>query len=254
MSRVVLAVWSVVAGGLLSGSALHRGGEAAGVTAQSSRFGVRVIVTAGRATYPRNALVVARLRVINTSHRAISLQTVCAPGSRPYSPMVARVVDARGRVLFPPAVGGEQGQICPPPSPFALPPGRSVLRREYVILRSPRLQAVVQLPRRRGGLVAVTANLRLRLVGADAPTITLRRSPELAAAVRLRHPGPLIYNQWASCSSPAGQLLSAESSNWVRSTQTRIAPLCVQPLQWQLVVGQVNHSVAQVRYSRTGNG
>jgi hypothetical protein len=226
-------------------------GAASGSTVSTRTFrgALRLSIFVARVRYPRDALILVRVRVKNVSKTSTSLQTVCEPGLAPYLPIFARVLDSSGRTLFPPALGGEQGQACPPASRISLGPGRTVTRRQYVVLRAPRVQAVIHVPTHAGASNDVTASVGVSLGPRDRPQLVVSANPDLFAQVRPAVPGPLVYKQWVRCTSQNGQSGSAEGSGWVRTSRTRIAPLCIQPVQWQVVVGQVNHSVAEFDYT-----
>jgi hypothetical protein len=232
--------------------------------------GVTLSLFVPRRTYPRNALVRMTVRVKNGSRDSMTVQSSACRADGP-SPAV-RVLDAHGRVVFPPALPEPPlGDFpCPVPPPPLLLPGHVATRQFYVILRANRVRAVVTSD--------VDGELKtplvpIRLLSAPSPHLRLSTSPWLHADVvgaTGRGKGRLYYTDWYTCvtkygTRAAGQqftvslpgetggvlpTLTGLVMDWTRVSGTRIRPGCPHPLQWHVAAGWLGQPIASLTYQK----
>lgn len=248
MLRIAFGVILVVALLPSAGSGVLAGGASPSrVSVSAISSGLRITLTVGQRSYPRDALIVARVEVQNVSGKAVVLEATCIKGGQPYAPAIITVIGSNGSELFPPALSGEQSESCPPYAPRTLPSGQRLVHRQVVILRAPTVVAVVMLAQQGGSMRPVSARLVLALTANDAPRLVVRTTPALSATVPGGEQPPWRYKQWVSCSAN-GRLLSYADSGWRQTSGGKFVPLCINTLEWQLVVGRLNHSVAELDY------
>lgn len=252
MIRFALATFAI-AFGLIPGGGTGRVPQAPGriVAATVHSHNLELMLWVGRKQYPRDALVLAHERLRNTSSGPVVLSTICTPGLGAFLATVVNVVSDTGSVRYPPALPGESSPSCPPRSPRVLRAGQTIVRAQYVILRARRLEALVELPdpRHNGGVVQVIAPLVLRLTHRDARPIVLHYSPDVSANLGPLPGSPVLAQQWVRCGLSGG-VQSQENSTWQAAIRSTVSPLCVQPLEWELVAGPINHSATQIHYVR----
>lgn len=217
-------------------------------------------------TYPRDALVPATVRLTNFASRSISTWDCLADS------LGAEVVRSDGGQAYPPL-------LPPPGAPWAecpgalgaspvrhtitLGPGQTLTRTEYLVLRSPAVQAFADLgPVSNQGkpVVILTPRLRLHTIVAPGPQIHLRVGPAVSARVTpVPGSGPLLYSQFATCRGTAStpdrvSATAAPPSQWVSAPGTTLqpftAPPCSSLTEWILFVGQVGRPITRAYYCR----
>lgn len=223
--------------------------------------GIKLSLILARHMYPRNALVLATMRLRNVSNASVLLPSPCPPGA-----FLVQVVTPAGRMVYPPALRSQLPTSCPPPPPEAtvtagsLPPAGVVQVRVPTILRAPRLRAVAEL----GPPGGVTGRfLHIRLTRGDPPQVQLRLAPVEAVITPRKgeQSGPLYYDAWAICQArgPTGLTYPGAETGWkvlrhgsrtgyLLRPQLQAGQGCNTPVQWHLVAGFLNQPVACVDY------
>ena len=235
--------------------------------AQASRIshGIQLVVSLPRASYPWNALAAVTVRATNVSSHVIGI----APTGVPYSCFIdAPVIVVQrkdGGTAFPPANPGEPGPPCAPPfidHPRELPPGKSIIVRQHVILRAAHVRAYLNLAIGGRSVKLTTPLLSLHLFSSPAAQATLHLgSPVFATA--LPPPGArgaVLKAEWWHCRGRAlvgapGYMTIEEAQGPFRPVNPRrIRPQfvagCNRLLEWHAAVGWLNHPVANIDYVR----
>lgn len=229
------------------------------VSATSVRRGLRLTISVAKPTYPVNALVPVTIVARNVSRHNITITRHCTGGY--YSYLEARVIDAVGRMVYPPPIVGQ------PPDPCHLAPpdrvlrsGQSMRTHDLVVLRSRRVTPVVVTFVHHGvntaNPVSVGEAITLRLTKAPPPTAVIVHGPA-ATYVALTAPpgaiGPLRYQFWVVCASPDGETSSVgHTRRWYIAAENRFLPLfsdCPTPSEWHAVAGWMDGPVATVDYT-----
>lgn len=224
------------------------------VTAARTVHGIRLSLTLGRSSFPRNALVDAAITIRNTTDK----QACTLVGGRTDPNGTSPVVDVfddhdhlmQSQILdlFMPSQG-------PPPALVRLPPHRQITLRRFVVLRGPAVQISVPVvpntTRRCTGARRRDAAplLHVTLTPPDTPTVRIAaRGGHLAASVHYADivPHSLRYIDAAKCRTDLRPLW--ENVEWIRVKGLEVEPGCTNPIAWRAVVGTLNHSVAWIRY------
>jgi hypothetical protein len=148
-----------------------------------------------------------------------------------------------------------------------LHPGQSGSKRELVILRGDRLRAVVTIASVGSKTVpdiqVRSPTLHVRLVSAVKPLLVLQTTPFMQATIRptsayeTRPPLEMYYVRCPAGGAPRAVGSAYGLTAWTLADPAvrgvyRFPAFCGQPLQWQLVVGWLNHPVVSVNYLRKG--
>jgi len=223
------------------------------VSTSATSGGLRLTITVPRRSYPRDALAPMKVSMRNVSSHAIGYLRlgVAAPG---YAVPQAEVLDASGRVVFPPAM--PYFPPLPGPAPFVqrLDPGQTVAQTQYVVMRGARirasqaftLQAQPNPSVRRPLSVLRTRPITVALTSEPAPRISLYASGSDLRADIMPPPGvtgrPLRLS-YTDCGFPTYDY----TETWTASG-THITPGCGPVQEWHLRVAWVNHPVAALDY------
>lgn len=224
------------------------------VQAVTAARGVRLSVTVPRSVYPSSALVRVSIRLDNTSRHAVRLAVQCPGGY-----LEAQMVNRADEVKYPPLFRQGDGPAlpCKVASPRrVVPPGRSLESKQYVVLRTRRLRAVVDLgPVGRPRLIE-TPPLVLTLTPGTPPRVSLITTPSLMARIAPAtggHWGSLLYQESILCplTEPGGVAGGSVTTRWHRIFPKReysFYPSCPAPLEWHVVAGWANQPVALIDY------
>lgn len=208
---------------------------------------VRLSVSLPHHMYPRNALVLALVRLRNQTDRPISLRGIC--GDNP----LVEVITPRHNIVYPPALSY---QPCLGTLPLRLGPGATTVRHLFVVLRGPWLLPVVLLANHQ----TVTGPiLRIQLYSAPSPRIILHSNdpagPDIELRPRVSVHGLLYYSDSYVCqadSNPRTILQSRVESDWRSVPDARIGPHwptdCPAPQEWHVVAGWLDQPVASYTY------
>jgi hypothetical protein len=210
--------------------------------------GVELSLLLARRIYPRNALVSTTITVRNVSKHVVRLTTFPSiNGSQ--GPQVS-VLDARGNVVYPPALQKLFGRPNPFPGQLRLRPGDAYQTQMYVILRAAHLEAeaLVQDPSRR---TIRTRVLRLRLMASKSPQVSLHivagsTYAEVHPMVAVR--GPLLYMSAAKCAPLETEF---QVLDWTAARGTRLVSGCRSLIEWHAIAGWSNRPVAVINYVRS---
>jgi hypothetical protein len=216
--------------------------------------GVRLSVATSKNAYPRDALIRTSIRLDNLSQHVVKLALQCSSGF-----LEAQAVSRSGGVRYPPLFKEGYGPALPckiGTPPRAVPPGHSIIRTQYVILRTHRLRAVADLGRVGMPLLVMTPPLVLRFTPSTPPLASLISAPRLKAKIvpsTSGQRGPLLYQESVLCGSGSSGLVTGGSvtTSWHRRFARRsylFYPSCSVPLQWHIVAGWVNQPVALIDY------
>jgi hypothetical protein len=242
-------------------SALAQGSEPGGfhpagsgpITVAVTAAGLHLTMTIPRRTYPLNALVRVTLSLTNVTNHTVALGPQDnGNGTCATSYPQAEVHGAGGKLLFPPAVTLPLHLPCPNYLGMPLAAGKSLVQREYLILRGPRVVAVASTRTGQTFSPITTRPVVLTLTSESPPTATVTKSPlgiDVHSPVAVS--GRLHYVSTWTC--PAGASSNGESLQagqwWVSVGGTRITSGCTNPTWWLVAAGWLNHPVVLVKYS-----
>lgn len=215
---------------------------AAGPRVAVVEAGVELVLTVQGRTYPRNAVIRAVLRVKNVTRHPVELQYGC-----PNGPLSVEVLNATGAVVYPPAVPLLARPTCPPRPNGGprLAPGQVMEERPYVLLRGSQVDAVAAVGPY--NTQVFTPTLKLRLVAAPAPRVTLHAAGRIYATVVPPAPvrGPLLVSQSYRCQNG---LTESSIAAWQATWKEQIRPGCAHVVEWHAVAGWLNQPVAFIAY------
>jgi hypothetical protein len=212
-----------------------------------STDGVRLTLSLPRATYPRNALVRATVRIQNVGQHTVLTWIGDGCGTNPFIEVFDRqghLVDQAPTITFDRSGGCEHvlGQ------PFR--PGRVTVRHVFAVLREPYLRVVLTIGKNLNGR-DVSAKLAVHLIAGAAPTVTINQSGEPAAAVH-RPPGatgPPYYSGSALCGTAAEPQATSMDLLWSPASST-LHSGCLQTREWHGLVGYLNYPVAAIDWTQ----
>jgi hypothetical protein len=146
---------------------------AAATTVSTISRGVKLSVTVPRRVYPNNALIIVELSIRNVSRHPVLMSGNNAPTVLAQTPGGVTLFDAS----YP--IPNQRLPSTPYISPWPLYPGKVWKVREFVVVRGPYLQPVVNLVVGPSGpeVTVRGRRLHLRLFRAASPTVTIIQSP-----------------------------------------------------------------------------
>jgi hypothetical protein len=225
------------------------GSEAA---AGSTVRGLALTARLAMATFPRNALARVDVSLQNVSTHSIRIESTC-----PFGYVGVSVQRSDGATLYPPAFPEGEGPAlpCKYTRPLTLSPGRLIRKHMWVVLRASYVRTVAYVY---PATLIQSAVVRVLLTAAQPPDVKLLTSPEVSAVIAPGRfeVGPLHYMETGFCSgSPSsGQLrIGFATTRWTThlglgTSPRRLSPNCSPPLEWHLIAGWQNQTVAQADY------
>jgi len=232
--------------------------------------GITLSVQIADDTYPRDALVLATVKMQNNSGRQLPFGESSCTADGP-SPVVS-VVNNRNYVVFPPALPLPplRNVPCVQVPPPSIASGQSMSESVFVVLRGSRVRASVILPSL--GIVR-TPYMRIHLGPRDHARLSLRSSSPISAifasgATSRTH--ALYFTDWYVCGRGKGKYVagqvfeeskpisdgvvrpyySGRSMVWVSASSGELVPGCAGPEQWHLAAGRLGHTVAYLNHVR----
>ncbi|GAC1529690.1 MAG: hypothetical protein NVS2B16_36940 [Chloroflexota bacterium] len=234
------------------------------VTAVSITTGsIRLSLQLGATAYPRNALVLATIRLTNHSGHSISTWDCLRSSLGVEVPRSGGVGTLYPPLLPPPGapwygcpgdvgMGGMRRQMT------TIPAGQTLTRMTYVVLRAFTIRAWAQLTVRAGQMkptLIQTPQVRLREIAAPGPAVYVRVGSSVSARViPVPRAGPILYSEYASCGATAPNEYfnaSATYSRWSRMSGTLLYPFnrtCRSLSEWVVFVAQPSRPIAQAYY------
>jgi hypothetical protein len=238
----------IVSGESLTGGSVTVRPKSAAMTVTGSGHGLRVTLTVAAGTFPRDALVVGRVRVDNTSNAPINLRGP-VPTCGANNPWL-EVVGGHGRRLYPPALKSYFQPPCKVTPAISIEPGQSLVRRQYAILRASRIRAAVTLAP--NNLVVTSALLRVHLSSEPKPKAALKLGPNgprvVISSASGQH-GRLMYESSARCHAGGGLSLDVNTLKWKPGRKAVIHAGCLSPIAWHAVAGWLNGPVVDIDYA-----
>jgi hypothetical protein len=217
--------------------------------------GLKLTLTVPRRSYPRNALAQVRVTLRNVTNHDVGYWTSVVGPAGEAAPQ-AEVLNAPGKVLFPPAMPYWPPLPGPPPGLATLQSGQSVTESEYIVVRGARIRATQSfMPRMTTNLnlppyVLSTRPIFMRLTSEPAPTLALHGAPT-DPALDVTRPsnvqGPMWSVRYANCGVQLPVFVYTYTQVWVRSN-LHLTPGCSPLLEWHLRVAWLNHPVAALDY------
>jgi hypothetical protein len=235
--------------------ALSYGAARTGLTVAASSDGIQLSLSIPRPSYPRDALVLATIRLRNLTHHTVQVPVVGAGCST----VVVQVYNRPQHPLFPPTFPDALDTVsCTPHIPtVSLAPGSTRVSHLPIILRGSHLRLVATLPIAGASTVttpAITVQLTART---GVPTITLHtgRSPYADVRPPQHARGPLMVTEWLACNGGSRVFGDPWNSVWSSSMSNRIAPQwhwlpgCTGQREWHALAGWLNHPVVDIAWS-----
>jgi len=215
--------------------------------------GVKLTLMVPRRVYPRNALVRVTVTLRNVSGHDVQVSGQGMFCCSHYS-LGAVVLDTAGQVLFP--GDRREAPLGPPLFPLTLVPRHVMSQQVFLVLRSGRVQGVVQVQDTSGLVTVVTPVVTVRLVTERAPRVILHEAVADEIKATIRPPthmnGYLYYLDSFVCGKsdlPAG-LISAEP--WELSLHRTLTADCsyrsAPVTSWYALAGWLNHPVVAIDY------
>ncbi len=209
--------------------------------------GLRLTVSLGGLTHPRDSLIRVGISVRNVSHHTITLCGDCVSGA-----IEADVMDRFGRIDYPPAVpelvtntGGRRRSSLG----RKLAAGAVLREDQFIILRARYVRAVVTLANTRSTVVTSSP---VTFVNQPGPQLSLVLTPVVSVTLHdvAAHYGPIYYSYSYRCAETDGT--EASGYDWQMSDSTTITPeidpSCGRLLEFHLVAGALNQPVGRVDY------
>jgi len=215
-------------------------------------------------TFPRGALIRARLTLVNHRHQSVSsgVKGCSADGPEP----VVDVLSLQGRLVFPPALRKPplSGAACFGPAALNIMPGEQASEWIYVLLRGPRVRAHLSLV---GVASLATPTLRVRLSPRDAPRVAVHPG-KMTVDVSSDGTGssrPWYYSDWYVCKDGSSDYVAGTTfreyppqgpgefatytgivMDWEKMTGGHFAPACSKPVEWHIAIAHLGESPAYV--------
>lgn len=210
-------------------------------------YGLRIsMVVPLLGTLPRSALLQVRVRVTNRSGHVLMLPRPCDRSN----PRVV-VANPQGVVVYTTVDTFPVPQHCAAHTPLALLPGHSVERQNYVVLRSDRVQPVVDLQLGTHTARVVGRPYRLPVQSHYIPLYRRFRLKAIKVTARSPVNGPLVAVGSALC--PGHSVLI---SHWTVISRAEpvvnIPAPCPRPRLWLIDYGWAGESMAEMLVG-TGN-
>jgi hypothetical protein len=231
---------------------------------------VCISLNVGTLTYPRNALISVMETVTNGNRKPLSFERqsmVSEPG--------AEVLDASGRMLYPPPFpfpaldASWMGGV-----PQLFPHGSIIRAREYLVLRGSEVRAITHFRFQAVNASTITLRtlkIRLMLTTTSSSTAALNTAPAVSATVskpRGAGQGPLLHVGWFACPAEHGAIQYGGSGfyeilsktpgapnyavgspyGWTPTRSRVLHPGCSAPLEWHAVAGWQNQAVVDINY------
>ncbi len=217
--------------------------------------GLKLTLTVPRRSYPRNALAQVQVTLRNVNNHTIGY---LHPGIGPigYDAPQAEVLNAAGKIVFPPAM--PYTPALPGPAPFFEPlkPGGTVSSSEYIVVRGARIRATQNfMPQMPSNLnlppyVLTTRPILMRLTAETAPKLTLHGDPLDPVLDVTRPPnvqGPMLSLSYASCGFGLNGPTYSYPGGWFAS-KPHLTPGCSPLNGWYVRAAWLNHPVAALDY------
>jgi hypothetical protein len=260
---IALALLPQIVLSVLPAVAASRGGGSAGngVTVSAAKNGIHLILELPASTYPKNALVLARLRLTNLSDRTVQLWDCPAES-------LGAVVTSGGAEVYPPLLvpPGAPYSVCSgepamggPHHSTVIPSGTTLTRLTYIVLRAFTVHGFASLAISATGTrptVIQTPSVHLVETPAAGPSVRISsRQQSYALVTPVKGAGPIVYSQFISCIEKFGNTqlwdASATFSRWTRAPNAnQVRAPCNGVEEWVLYVGQPGLPIAQAYYCR----
>lgn len=232
-----------------------RVGPNGAVTTWTMSGELKLTLAVPRRSYPRNALARVQVTLRNVTDHDVGY---LRPGVGPigYAAPQAEVLNAAGKIVFPPAM--PYMPALPGPAPFleSLHPGGTLSESEFIVVRGARIRATQRFAPRMTSNVNRPLNtlstrpILIRLTSEPAPKLSLHGDPTDPVLDVTRPPnvaGPMLRLSYAGCGEePSGPVYSY-TDIWITS-KLRLTPGCSPLLGWYVRVAWLNHPVAALDY------
>jgi len=216
-----------------------------GLSASTTGHGVRITLSVPQASYPRNALIQASIRVTNLSSHAIEYYPGSICGGNPE----VEVTNNRGIVEYPPAIAGAPIPSCGPARLHypQIRPGATKVWHSYAILGGAHLQAHISITQSQ--LYVYSPTVTAHLISAPPLVAALRVSPRVTLQITppTTATGPLLYASWWGCKVSNGAEFGGGGIGWQEATGDILSPdwdrSCGTQREWHVVAGWVGQPV-----------
>jgi hypothetical protein len=210
--------------------------------------GIMLSLVVPQRHYPRDALARVTVQLQNVSQQIVTVAEPCTSDNP-----VVQVTNGR-HVVYPPllALPGGVRPSCnapAPPTPLYLQPGGVVKGPHFVIVRAPNLRAVVTLLVNGVEAHVSTPTVVLGLDALRRPQVTLSTAPTVLADIRpaAAPQGVMRWVDWSRCPADGGPQIGQRLTAW-NTGGSPLTPPCPRPLEWHVIAGWPNQSVAHINY------
>ncbi len=216
------------------------------VPSSSLNHGILLVVVP-RTTSARYALLPITVSVQNLTGQTVHVTEDSCSIQNPRVEMLNHF----GRTVYPPALHLSFGSPCRLPGTRSLGVGQKIVRHEYVIARSSWLRARTDIEIMGKWFKLASSPTRIALRSRTVMPTLLLDSKSNPTQVTVMPPtgsaGQIWYQSQVRCSD------GREDSNlsWIPARNSRILADCSHVLEWHLVVGSVDYSVAKLDFVRS---
>lgn len=206
-----------------------------------------LLVVAPRTASARDALLPITVSVQNLTGQTVQVTEDSCSIQNPR----VEILSHFGRTVYPPALHLSFGSPCRLSGTRPLGVGQKLVRHEYVIVRSSWLRARTDIEIMGKWFKLASAPTRITLRSRTVMPTLLLDSKSNPTQVTVMPPTGAVGRIWYQSQMRCSGGREVSNLSWIPARNSRILADCSRVLEWHLVVGAVDYSVAKLDFVRS---